>query len=41
MGHTPQYIKAAVEAEESVNLGNQIVTGSLNGFLEEDIMLLK
>ena len=41
VGHTPQYIKAAVEAEESVNLGNQIVTGSLNGFLEEDIMLLK
>lgn len=40
-GHTPQYIKAAVEAEAAGNLGNQIVTGTLSGFLEEDIMLLK
>lgn len=41
VGHTPQYIKAAREAGESVDLGNQIVQGTLSGFLEEDIMLLK
>lgn len=41
VGHTPQYIKAARAAEESVDLGNRIVRGVLGGFLEEDIMLLK
>lgn len=41
VGHTPQYIKAARAAEESVDLGNQIARGRISGFLKEDIMLLK
>ena len=41
IGHTPQYIKVAKEAAPSENLGNQIVQGTILGFLEEDIMLLK
>ena len=41
IGHTPQYIKAAIEAEEGMELGNQTVRGVAAGFLEDDIMLLK
>ena len=41
VGHTPQYIKAAKEAVSTENLGNQIQRGTIAGFLEEDIMLLK
>lgn len=41
IGHTPQYIKVAKEAEESVNLSNRILKGTVSGFLTEDIMLLK
>lgn len=41
IGHTPQYIKVAKEAEESVNLSNQILRGTIVGFFTEDIMLLK
>ncbi len=41
IGHTPQYIKAARADGESQNLGNQIVTGRLTEFLDDDIMLLK
>lgn len=41
IGHTPQYIKAAKEAVGTENLGNQIQRGTIAGFLEEDIMLLK
>lgn len=41
IGHTPQYIKVAKVAEESVNLSNQILKGTVSGFLTEDIMLLK
>ena len=41
IGHTPQYIKVAKEAEESVNLSNQILRGTIAGFFTEDIMLLK
>lgn len=41
VGHTPQYVKAAKESVSSENLGNQIVQGTVSGFLEEDILLLK
>lgn len=41
VGHTPQYIKVAKAAEESVDLENQIVRGTLTKFLAEDVMLLK
>ena len=41
VGHTPQYVKAAKEADSSRNLGNQIIHGTITGFLEEDIMVLK
>lgn len=41
IGYTPQYIKAAKEAVSTENLGNQIQRGTIAGFLEEDIMLLK
>ena len=41
VGHTPQYVKAAIEADSSRNLGNRIIKGTITGFLEEDIMVLK
>ena len=41
VGHTPQYVKAAKEADSSENLGNQIIKGTIIGFLEEDVMILK
>ncbi len=41
IGHTPEYIMAAVPAEHAPNLRNRIVTGTLDGFLKEDIMILK
>ena len=41
IGHTPQYIKAAKEADPLHDLGNHIVKGTIIGFLEEDIMILK
>lgn len=41
VGHTPQYIKAAREAVGDTDLGNRIVKGTVCGFLEDDIMLLK
>ena len=41
IGHTPQYVKAAREADAAGSPANQIVRGTVAGFLEEDIMLLK
>ena len=41
IGHTPQYVKAAMETDSSQDLGNQIMKGTITGFLEEDIMILK
>lgn len=41
IGHTPQYIKAAVKTDGTENMCNQIIRGTLDGFLDEDIMLLK
>ena len=41
IGHTPQYVKAAIEADLSRNLSNQIIKGTITGFLKEDIMVLK
>lgn len=40
-GHTPQYVKAAREDAEGMNLSNQIIKGRISGFLEDNIMLLK
>lgn len=40
-GHTPQYVKAAKEADSSPDLGNQILQGTITGFLDEDVMILK
>lgn len=41
VGHTPQYVKVAKESVPSENLSNQIMAGTVSGFLEEDILLLK
>ncbi len=41
VGHTPQYVMAAKEADPTTGLRNQIVAGTLDGFLQEDILLLK
>ena len=41
IGHTPQYVKVAKKVDGTENLGNRIVRGTVTGFLDEDIMLLK
>ncbi len=41
IGHTPQYVKVAMEAGENADLSGQIVRGTPVGFLTEDILLLK
>ena len=41
VGHTPQYVKVAKEADSSQNLGNQMIKGTIVGFLEDDVMILK
>ena len=41
VGHTPQYVKVAMETDSSQNLGNLIIKGIIIGFLEEDVMILK
>ena len=41
VGHTPNYIKVAKEAEGQENLRNQIVPCRLGGFLEEDVLLTR
>ena len=41
VGHTPHYVKAAKEADLYANFGNQIMKGTIIGFLEEDVMILK
>jgi threonylcarbamoyladenosine tRNA methylthiotransferase MtaB len=38
VGHTPQYVKAAREGE---NLSNRIVTGIVEGFFDDGLLLLK
>lgn len=41
VGHTPQYIKAAVIAGQGINLKNQMITGRLTGFLDDEILLME
>ena len=41
VGHTPEYIMAAVPSEGGRDLRNRIVRGTLGGFLKEDVMILK
>ncbi|MCM1123295.1 MAG: tRNA (N(6)-L-threonylcarbamoyladenosine(37)-C(2))-methylthiotransferase MtaB [Eubacterium sp.] len=41
VGHTPQYVKAAKRTEGAENLCNQILKGTIEGFLNEDTMILK
>ena len=41
IGHTPQYVKVAKEADLYADFGNQIMRGTIFGFLEEDVMILK
>lgn len=41
IGHTPQYVKVARKADGAETMGNRIVNGTVTGFLDEDIMLLK
>ena len=41
VGHTPQYVKVAKEADSSQDFGNQIIRGTIVGFLEDDVMILK
>ena len=41
VGHTPQYVKAAKEADSSQDLSNRIIKGTIIGFLDDDVMILK
>ncbi len=41
IGHTPQYVRIAKKVEGEEDLSNQIIKGTVSGFLDEDIMLLK
>ncbi len=41
VGNTPQYVKAAKRSDGTEDLCNRIVRGTIAGFLDEDIMLLK
>ena len=41
IGHTPQYIKVAREADTPRDLRNRIEKGTLIGFLEDDVLILK
>lgn len=41
VGHTPQYVKAAKRSSGTEDLCNRIVRGTIAGFLDEDVMLLK
>ncbi len=41
IGHTPQYVKAAKKADGAEDLGNRIIRGTVTGFLDEDVVLLK
>jgi hypothetical protein len=41
VGHTPQYVKVAKAAQEGENLSNRIVTDIVEGFLDDELLLLK
>lgn len=41
IGHTPQYVKAAMQTSADRDLANRIVRGTVTEFLNEDIMILK
>lgn len=41
VGHTPQYIKVAKAVDDAENLNNRIVTGTVTGFLNDEIMLME
>lgn len=40
LGHTKEYVKAACEAHGEI-LENQLVTGEIKGFLEDDIIIMQ
>lgn len=40
IGHTPQYVKVAYEAEDDRDLHNTLIRGRALEFLEEDVLLL-
>jgi threonylcarbamoyladenosine tRNA methylthiotransferase MtaB len=41
VGHTPQYVKVAKAAQEGEILSNRIVTGIVEGFLDDEVLLIR
>lgn len=41
IGYTPQYVRAALEADDKRDRKNELVRGMICGFLEEDLMDMK
>lgn len=41
VGHTPQYVKVAKLSDGIGNLNNQIVSGTVKGFLNEEILIME
>lgn len=41
VGHTPQYVKVARAADSAEDLNNRIVTGTVTGFLDDEILLME
>jgi threonylcarbamoyladenosine tRNA methylthiotransferase MtaB len=41
VGHTPQYVKVAKAAREGENLSNRIVTGLVEGFPDDGLLLMR
>lgn len=41
IGHTREYVKVAVEAQGADNLENQLITGNIKGFLEDEILMME
>lgn len=41
IGHTPQYVRVAVPAQDDAGRSNELVRGVAEGFLEDDVVLLR
>ena len=40
LGHTREYVKVAAAAQEE-NFENQLITGKIKGFLEDEIIIME
>lgn len=41
IGHTPQYVRVAVPAQDDAGRSNELVRGVAEGFLDDDVVLLR